>query len=135
MFEKIQHAGYWVENLQAAVDWYVETFGGVDTGGNERIRFVQIGEIEVELIEPAEKGDLFKDGPQMIQHIGYVISDLDKAVADFKARGFKFLSEEPIINPVGYRLIFFDKAHSQGTFIHMTDASSMNRGRSGYSSS
>ena len=128
MFSKIQHVGYLIEDLDAAIDWYVKTFGGEYTGRGTvplgKIGFVQIGDVEVELIEPADRGELTGRGDQVFDHVGYVVDDLDKAVTDFKARGFKFATAEPFTNFMGYRLIFFDTSSTKGTRIHLTEASS-----------
>ena len=129
MFSKIQHAGYLVEDLEAAIGWYVKTFGGEHTGGGTaaagRLGFIQIGDVEVELIEPPDKSGLPGNGNHLLDHVGYVVDDLDKAVAEYKAKGYKFATDGPFVNIMGYRLIFFDTASTHGTRIHLTEASSL----------
>ena len=129
MFRKIQHAGYLVEDIDAAVAWYEKTFGGAKIGGGEaemgKLAFVRVGEAEVELIEPADRSQLTGGGDHVFHHIGYFLPDLDKAVADYKARGYKFATEQPWVNAAGYRLIFFDTSCTNGTRIHLTDSSTM----------
>jgi len=129
MFSKIQHVGYLVEDLDTAVEWYSRTFGGKRTGGGAagagKVAFVQIGDVEVELIEPVDKSGLTGRANQVFHHVGYVVEDLDKAVAEFKARGYKFATAEPMVNIAGYRLIFFDMSSTKGTRIHLTEKSSL----------
>ncbi len=129
MFSKIQHAGYLVEDLEAAVDWYVKTFGGKHTGGGGaaagKLAFIQIGDVEVELIEPPDKSGLSGGDNHLLDHVGYVVDDLDKAVAEYKAKGYKFATDGPFVNIMGYRLIFFDISSTHGTRIHLTEASSL----------
>ena len=132
MFTTVHHVGYQVQDLDSTVAWYQEIFGAIYSGGDAagagKIGFVQIGGVEVELIEPADKAGLQgQDGP-VFHHVGYVVEDLDTAVSDFKAKGYKFASEEPFTNVMGYRLIFFDTASTRGTRIHLTEASSLKRG-------
>ena len=135
MFSDIQHAGYLVEDLMTAVAWYEETFGAKYTGGGVspvgKIGFVQIGVVEVELIEPADKGELAAGSDHVFHHMGYVVDDLDKAVADFQAKGYQFATPEPFVNVMGYRLIFFDTSSTRGTRIHLTEASSVKRAPDG----
>ena len=129
MFSKIHHAGYHVEDIDAAVAWYEKTFGGVRTGGGTaaagKLAFVRMWNAEVELIEPVDRSKLTGRGDHVLDHLGYVVDDLDKAVADYKAKGYKFATEEPWNNAAGYRLIFFDTSDTNGTRIHLTEAGSM----------
>ena len=131
MFSSIQHTGYLVRDLDDAVAWYQRTFNAEYTGGGPasgvagRIGFVQMGNAEVELIEPEDKSVFGGSGDHLFHHVGYVVDDLDEAVADFRARGYMFATSVPIVNAAGYRLIFFDTASSNGTRIHLTDASSI----------
>ena len=57
MFDKIQHIGYLVSDLDAAVEWFSKTFGGQNAGGSNlgdgivvpsggRNAFVHFGQIE-----------------------------------------------------------------------------------------
>ncbi len=128
MFIKVQHAGYLVENLDEAIDWYIKTFGAEHTGrgmgGPGELGFVQIGQVEVELIQPSDMSQL-AGATQALHHVGYVVEDLDRAVEDFKAKGYKFATEQPISNFMGYRLIYFDTESTNGTRIHLTDARTM----------
>ena len=129
MFSKIQHAGYLVEDVEAAAAWYEKTFGGKRTGGGSaamgKLAFIRMGDVEVELIEPADRSRLTGRGDHVFDHIGYVVEDLDKAVADYKAKGYTFATTEPMVNVAGYRLIFFDTSCTNGARIHLTEASSL----------
>ena len=114
MFSSIQHTGYLVRDLDEAVAWYEKTFqakytgGGPASGVGGRIGFLQMGNTEVELIEPQDKSVFAGSSNHVFHHVGYVVDDLDKVVADFRARGYGFATAEPMVNVAGYRLIFFD---------------------------
>ena len=99
MFSKMHHVGYLVEDLDTAVAWYELTFGGKHIEGPTvtagKIAYVQMGGVEVELIEPPDKGELAGKGDQVFHHVGYLVADLDGTVADFKARGYIFLTPNP----------------------------------------
>ena len=101
MFEKIQHIGYLVRDLDAAVAWYQNKFGGKNAGGGDlaagrvvssggRNAFIHFGKVEVELIEPVDKSNVQQDSLVM-HHVGYVVSDIDAAIANLKSKEFKFL--------------------------------------------
>jgi catechol 2,3-dioxygenase-like lactoylglutathione lyase family enzyme len=129
MFSRIQHAGYLVEDLEAAVAWYEKTFGGKRTGGGAaamgQLAFVRIGDVEVELIQPVDRSGLTGRGDHVFHHVGYVVDDLDKAVAGYKAKGYTFATSKPMVNVAGYRLIFFDTSCTNGMRIHLTEARSL----------
>ena len=127
MFSKVQHVGYLVENLDEAVAWYETTFGGKSIPGGTvptgKIAYVRMGDVEVELIEPPDKAELAGKGDHVFHHVGYVVDDLDKSVADFKAKSYRFDPPEPHLNPIGNRLIHFDPLSMKGRRIHLTQAS------------
>ena len=63
MFTNFHHASYLVPALDDAIRSYAETFGGQETGrgmvaGLGEVGFVQVGEVEVEFIQPEDAGVL-----------------------------------------------------------------------------
>ena len=90
MFDKIQHIGYLVRDLDAAVAWYAQGFGAENAGGSNlpaggiipsggRNAFVHFGKVEVELIEPQDKTGL-PDDSLVMHHVGYAVSDIAASV-------------------------------------------------------
>ena len=93
--------------------------------GLGEVGFVQVGEVEVEFIQPEDAGVLQGEALPVLHHVAYAVEDLDQVVADYKSRGYRFATEEPLTNFMGYRLIYLDAAHTHGTRIHLTDASTL----------
>ena len=84
-----------------------------------RNAYVNFGRVQAELIEPADQAGLL--GCQCVMdHVGYVVSDIDAAITDCKNRGFRFDGEEAITNRIGQTLLYFDTATTMGTRIHLT---------------
>ena len=132
MFGKIHHVSYLVEDLNAAISSYVDMCQGEKTGqghvaGLGEVGFVQVGEVEVEFIEPDDKSQLTPGGGHVFHHVAYVVENLDRFVADLGERGYGFLTPEPFTNFMGYRLIYIDPSHTGGTRVHLTEASSLMR--------
>ncbi len=132
MLLKVHHVGYLVPDLDEAVDLYVRTFGAKQSGRGAagrlgEIAFIQAGEVEVELIQPNDRSSLTNGNGHVYHHVGYVVDNLDQAVADFKAKGYQFNSEAPNTNFMGYRLIYFDSKFTAGLGMHLTEASSLKR--------
>lgn len=134
MFKSFHHASYLVPDLDAAIQSYAETFGGRETGrgrvaGLGEVGFVQIGEVEVEFIQPEDPAGLDGSAIPVLHHVAYAVEDLDRVVADYKNRGYRFATEEPFTNFMGYRLIYLDSAHTHGTRLHFTDAATLRMDR------
>ena len=130
MFTSFHHVSYLVPVLDAAIRSYAETFGGRETGrgivpGLGEVGFVQVGDVEVEFIQPEDPAVLEGGSMPVIHHVAYAVEDLDRVVADYKSRGYRFATEEPITNFMGYRLIYLDAAHTHGTRMHFTDAATL----------
>ena len=130
MFGKVHHVSYLVEDLSATIDHYVKLFQGEFTGrgkvaGLGDVGFVQVGGVEVEFIEPEDRSQLQPGGGHVFHHVAYVVDKLDEAVANFRSRGYEFVTAEPFTNFMGYRLIYFDASCTGGTRVHLTEASSL----------
>ena len=130
MFTNFHHASYLVPLLDAAILSYTETFGGKETGrgtvpGLGEVGFVQVGEVEVEFIQPEDPVALGGGATPVLHHVAYAVEDFDRVIADYKSRGYRFTTEEPITNFMGYRLIYLDSAHTHGTLVHLTDAATL----------
>ncbi|MBM3223858.1 MAG: hypothetical protein FJZ47_08670 [Candidatus Tectomicrobia bacterium] len=130
MFDKIQHIGYLVDDLDKAIHWYQQRFGAERAGGGPvassrmvpgggRNAFVHFGQVEAELIEPADTSQLPKD-TLVMHHVGYVVADIPTAVAKAQTRGFTFLADTPFTNPLGQQVLYFDPATTNGVLIHLT---------------
>ena len=130
MFDKIQHIGYLVRDLDAAVAWYAQGFGGENAGASAlpaggiissggRNAFVHFGKVEVELIEPQDQTDLPAD-TLVMHHIGYAVSDIAASIASLKSKGFKFFADAPNTNVLGQQVLYFDPAGTNGILMHLT---------------
>ncbi len=131
MFEKIQHIGYLVSDLDAAVAWFKQTFGGDNAGGSTlnpggvavpsggRNAFIHFGQIEVELIEPNDQTNV-PANTLVMHHVGYVVADIEKSKPELEAKGFKFASAKANINVLGQGVLYFDPATTNGVLMHLT---------------
>ena len=130
MFTNFHHASYQVSDLDDSIKSYYETFGGHETGrgtvpGLGEVAFVQVGNVEVEFIQPEDPNILRSITVPSFHHVAYAVKDLDKVVAEYKSQGFQFDTEEPFSNFMGYRLIYIDIEHTHGTRVHLTDLDSI----------
>ena len=133
MFDKIQHIGYLTQDLDAAIAWHEKAFSGkivgsfdvaqsfiVPSGG--RGAFVRFGDGEVELIEPVDKSGL-PQGGLALHHVGYVVPDMEAAMARLSSKGLKFAEGAPFTNALGFQVAYFNPASTNGMLIHLTQYS------------
>ena len=131
MFSGIHHVSYLVPDLDAAIESYARLLGAVVTGRGVvanlgEVAFLQVGSVEVEFIHPEDPAALDGSGGSWaVHHVAYAVEDLDRVVAEHRARGYRFLTDAPFTNFMGYRLIYFDPADTGGGRIHLTDASTL----------
>ena len=131
MFSDIHHVSYLVPDLDAAIHAYAENLRAVVTGRGPvpnlgEVAFLQVGEVEVEFIEPDDPATLEGGGGAwVVHHMAYAVEDLDRVVAEHRERGYRFLTEAPFTNFMGYRLIYFDPADTGGCRVHLTDAATL----------
>ncbi len=132
MFSDFHHVSYLVPDLDSAVASYAALLGAVETGRGHvpslgEVGFLQVGQVEMEFIQPDDPSHLASDGAYAIHHVAYAVDDLDRVVGEHRARGNRFLTEEPFTNFMGYRLIYFDPADTGGSRVHLTDAATLRR--------
>ena len=105
MFQSIDHVGVAVEDLDAAVTLYADTFGmpvqhreTVTEQGVEAV-LLGVGESHVELLAPLG-GDtpvgkfLAKKGPGL-HHTAYRCQDVATAIEECRSRGLRLIDEVP----------------------------------------
>ena len=128
MFSDIHHISYLVPDLDAAINSYAAMFGAQVTGRGVvpnlgEVAFLRAGGVEVEFIAPEDTATLEGgNGSWVVHHVAYLVDDLDRVMAEHRQQGYSFLTEEPITNFMGYRLVYFNPAETGGCLVHLTDA-------------
>ena len=105
MFTRIDHIGIAVEDLDAAIGLYDQTYAmelvhreTVTEQGVEAV-LLDVGENHVELLAPLGPDTpvgkyLAKNGPG-IHHVAYQVADIDAAMDALRAAGLRFIDAEP----------------------------------------
>ena len=105
MFERIDHIGVAVEDLDAALALYEGAFGmplvhreTVTEQGVEAV-LLDVGDGHVELLSPLGPETpvgkfLAKKGPGL-HHVAYAVTDIEAALAELSGQGIELIDSEP----------------------------------------
>jgi len=116
MFDRIDHVGVAVEDLDAAISLYEGTLGmrlahreTVEEQGVEAV-LLDVGEGHVELLRPlgpetAVGKYLEKRGPGL-HHVAYAVADIDAALASLSDAGVQLIDSEARVGIRGSRVAF-----------------------------
>jgi methylmalonyl-CoA/ethylmalonyl-CoA epimerase len=116
VFDRIDHVGVAVDDLDEAISLYEETFEmqlahreTVESQGVEAV-LLDVGEGHVELLRPlgpetAVGKFLSKRGPGL-HHVAYAVGDIDAALASLSEAGVELIDSEARIGIRGSRVAF-----------------------------
>ena len=122
MFSRIDHIGVAVEDLDAAIALYEQTFQmelvhreTVTEQGVEAV-LLDVGENHVELLSPLGPDTpvgkfLAKKGPGL-HHVAYQVTDISSVLERLKADGVRLIDETPRTGIRGSRVAFLHPAAS-----------------------
>ena len=131
MFDRIDHIGVAVEDLDAAIDLYKQQFQMaeqhrevVEEQGVEAV-LLEIGEGHVELLKPLGPDTgvgkfLASRGPGL-HHVAYQTSDIEAALAQVKAAGLQLIDEAPRTGIRGSRVAFLHPKATGGVLIEIVE--------------
>jgi methylmalonyl-CoA/ethylmalonyl-CoA epimerase len=131
VFDRIDHIGVAVEDLDAAIELYRQRFEMgeqhrevVEEQGVEAV-LLEIGEGHVELLKPlgpdtAVGKFLARSGPGL-HHVAYQTSDIDAALEQVKAAGLKLIDEQPRVGIRGSRVAFLHPKATGGVLTELVE--------------
>jgi methylmalonyl-CoA/ethylmalonyl-CoA epimerase len=105
MFEKVDHIGFAVRDIDSAIAFYSQTFGISEweripmPERHMEVAATRMGDMLLELIAPTSDEAAFakylnERGPGM-HHIAYRVNDIVAALAEVRARGVQLIDETP----------------------------------------
>jgi methylmalonyl-CoA/ethylmalonyl-CoA epimerase len=126
---KIDHIGIAVESIDDSLEVYralglSETHREVVASQRVRAAFLPVGESSIELLEPTSEDSpiarfLAKRGGG-VHHICLAVDDIDAALRDLAARGFRLLQSEPLAGARGKRVAFLHPSSGRGVLIELS---------------
>ncbi|MEA2366513.1 MAG: methylmalonyl-CoA/ethylmalonyl-CoA epimerase [Thermoleophilaceae bacterium] len=132
MFERIDHIGVAVEDLDESIALYGERFGmplqyreTVEDQGVEAV-LLGVGDGHVELLRPlgpdtAVGKFLARSGPGL-HHVAYATDDIDAALEAVRGAGLRLIDEQPRIGMRGSRVAFLHPKSTGGVLTELVEA-------------
>jgi methylmalonyl-CoA/ethylmalonyl-CoA epimerase len=134
MFERMDHLGIAVEELDAAVTRYRETFDmelvhrEVLAEHGIEAALLEVGDEHVELIaslsEDSSVGRFLAERGPGIHHVAYRVADIDAAFADLLARGVEMIDAAPRPGLRDSRIAFIHPRSTGGVLTEIVEAAS-----------
>ena len=124
MFARIDHVGVAVEDLDAGIALYDQTYDMTlvhrETVAEQGVEAVllDVGENHVELLRPLSEDTpvgkfLAKRGPGL-HHVAYQVTDIEAVLASLKDAGVRLLDESPRVGIRNSRVAFLHPKSSGG---------------------
>lgn len=128
----LNHIGIACENLEKALSFYCGTLGlplvFQETIPSQQIQvaFLALGNTQIELLAPLnEKAQLTrflqKQGSRL-HHIALEVPNLNEKMATYKAKGIRFIYEQPILGAARKAVTFIHPHEAHGVLIEFCDA-------------
>ena len=125
---KINHVAIVVQNIDAALSFWEQTFGlELDhveevPSQKSKVAFLPLGESEIELVQPTTSDSglanfLEKRGEGM-HHICIEVEDIDAALAELKSKGVRLINDVPEELP-GRKMAFVHPKAANGVLVEL----------------
>lgn len=116
MFDRIDHVGVAVSDLDAAVALYEDGFGmpvahreTVESQGVEAV-LLDVGDGHVELLRPlgpeTAVGKFLERSGEGLHHVAYAVEDIDSALDELRSSGLELIDDEARTGIRGSRVAF-----------------------------
>jgi len=126
---RVAHVGIAVPSIAAALPFYRDILGvapeAPETADGATIVSLPLGDVTVELLEPLQPDGpvakfLARRGPG-IHHICYRVPDLDRALAQCRAAGYRLVDAAPRRGAGGRRIAFLHPQATAGILLELTE--------------
>ncbi len=126
---RVAHVGIAVPSIATALPFYRDVLGLVpgtpETADGATIVSLPAGDVRVELLEPLDSDGpvarfLARRGPG-IHHICYRVPDLDRALAQCRAAGYRLIDDTPRQGAGGRRIAFLHPQATAGILLELTE--------------
>lgn len=130
LLERIDHVGYAVEDLDAAIDHHERLFGAqvahreiVESDGVSEA-LLRVGESYIQLLQPTSSASpvarfLERNGGPGVHHVAYGVADVDAALAHLEGEGARLIDERGRPGSRGTTVAFLHPKGALGVLIEL----------------
>jgi methylmalonyl-CoA/ethylmalonyl-CoA epimerase len=134
LFEKIDHIGIAVKDLEKAIIFYRDQIGLVCKGTEVveeqkvKVAFFPVGESKIELLESTEPGGpvgkfIEKKG-EGVHHLSFRVTNLEEKLEKLKEQGVALIDEKPRYGAGGARIAFLHPKSTGGVLVELCERDS-----------
>lgn len=131
LFERIDHVGHAVWDLDEAIELHERMYGAQvthrETMERDGVReaLIAVGDGYIQLLEPTREDSpvarfLERNGPG-VHHIGYRVADADAALSELQARGARVVDDHPRPGSRGCTVAFLHPKGTLGVLIELVE--------------
>lgn len=131
MFEKVDHIGIAVSDLEKAISFYRDQLG-VDFMGTEvvdeqkvKVAFLPVGESKIELLEPTDPagpvGKFIEKKGEGVHHLSFRVSNIEEKLEQLKEKGVALIDEKPRYGAGGAKIAFLHPKSTGGVLIELCE--------------
>jgi methylmalonyl-CoA/ethylmalonyl-CoA epimerase len=126
---KLDHVGIAVKNIDETLTIYKKLMSFQETRTEvatqkAKVALIPVGEITLELLEPTSEdsaiGKFIAERGEGLHHIAFEVEDIEAAMEEFRAKGFRFLYEKPAPGKFGSRVNFMHPKETGRILIELT---------------
>jgi methylmalonyl-CoA/ethylmalonyl-CoA epimerase len=131
LFEKIDHVGIAVADLEKALAFYRDQLGLEFKGTEEveeqkvRVAFFPVGESKIELLESTDPagpvGKFIEKKGEGVHHLSFRVSDIEGKLKELKERGVALIDEQPRYGAGGAKIAFLHPKSTNGVLIELCE--------------
>ena len=130
--QRIDHVGYAVEDLEAAIGYHVDLYGmsvvhrETMSGDGVREALLAIGDSYIQLLEPLTPESpvarfMRRNGGPGIHHVGYGVADVDATLEHLRQRGVRLVDDHPRRGSRGCTVAFLHPKGAQGVLVELVE--------------
>lgn len=131
MFEKVDHIGIAVANLEEALKLYRDQLG-LECKGTEvveeqkvKVAFLPVGESKIELLESTDPegpvGKFIEKKGAGVHHLSFRVSNIEEKLEQLKQQGVELIDQKPRYGAGGAKIAFLHPKSTGGVLIEICE--------------
>lgn len=131
MFEKIDHIGIAVGDIDKALNLYRDQLGlefkGIEEVEEQKVRvaFFPVGESKIELLESTDPagpvGKFIEKKGEGVHHLSFRVTDIETKLKRLKEQGVALIDEQPRYGAGGAKIAFLHPKSTGGMLIELCE--------------